>query len=127
MDTRDARNRFDALVRLAGSKTAGGRVELAGRFYRIRRGRYVEIPKEWAARDNSKQKRRDRKSKRTHKAASMMNAYGYPVMGCDCPSHTRVPRERRDDERHPRRYGHPKTWAPRKTLGRDRLRGDEDE
>ena len=43
----------------------GKRIEIDGKFYRMRRGRLVEIPEEWVGRVTHPQTIRKRKSKGT--------------------------------------------------------------
>lgn len=43
------------------------RIELDGKFFRIRRGKLVEIPPEWVGKDTNKCTIRKRKSKLIHK------------------------------------------------------------
>lgn len=129
MSDDSTRRRFEALVQLGGGTvTAGGRVELNGTFYRLRRGRYVEIPADWVGRGVSGKRIRQRKSKAPRKLATMIGDYGHSPLGCRCITHDRTPRDRlpEDGERRQARLGHPRTWAPRKVRGRRRFRQDDE-
>lgn len=122
------RKRFEALAQLGGAVTAGGRIELNGAFYRLRRGRYVQIPPEWVGKTVPGQKIRNRKSKAPRKLATTIGQYGHSALGCRCSSHDRTPRERlpEDGRRFQAYPGHPRTWAPRKTRSRRRYHRDDE-
>lgn len=78
------------------------RIEVAGKFYRHRRGKLVEIPEEWLGEVVHQQTIRERPSKHPRKKRMQLAISG------------------RADTEHGGKPGNPRTWAPRHTLGRER-------
>lgn len=63
------------------------RIEIDGKFYRTRRGKWVEIPGEWVGQTVCEQTIRKRPSKMTRKARRMLEhtrpSKGHPRHRCD--------------------------------------------
>ena len=77
------------------------RIEIDGKFYRIRRGKLVEIPAEWVGRTVAHRTIHQRPSKHSRKHRMRADRNGYT------------------------REGHPRNWPPRHTSGAERLFGDD--